>query len=262
MAEVISPAELRDRAVGLAVARGSADISDAERRLYLEPTVLIPTDGIVKDTSDRITGGAGERCRQGARHLRMGRREHLPRCRRHAAAASGDIAAHAESGNLGGKCADLNALFVGLARAAGIPARDVYGLRVAPSQFGYKSLGANSRRPSPRRSIAAPRSISHGFGWVPVDPADVRKVVLEEPPGNLAIDDAKVVAARKALLRRLGRNWIAYNFAHDVALPGSTGPELGFLMYPQAERCRCPAGLPRSGWLRLQHQGRRDRRLR
>jgi hypothetical protein len=30
-------------------------------------------------------------------------------------------------------------------------------------------------------------------------------------------------------------NWMAYNFAHDVTLPGSTGASLGFLMYPQAE---------------------------
>jgi hypothetical protein len=28
---------------------------------------------------------------------------------------------------------------------------------------------------------------------------------------------------------------MAYNFAHDVALPGSTGAPVGFLMYPQAE---------------------------
>jgi hypothetical protein len=30
-------------------------------------------------------------------------------------------------------------------------------------------------------------------------------------------------------------NWMAYNFAHDVELPGSSGASLGFLMYPQAE---------------------------
>ena len=30
-------------------------------------------------------------------------------------------------------------------------------------------------------------------------------------------------------------NWIAFNFAHDVGLPGSVGPMLAFLMYPQAE---------------------------
>ena len=30
-------------------------------------------------------------------------------------------------------------------------------------------------------------------------------------------------------------NWLAYNFAHDIELPGSSGPRVGFLMYPQAE---------------------------
>jgi hypothetical protein len=28
---------------------------------------------------------------------------------------------------------------------------------------------------------------------------------------------------------------MAYNFAHDVTLPGSNGKPIGFLMYPQAE---------------------------
>jgi hypothetical protein len=30
-------------------------------------------------------------------------------------------------------------------------------------------------------------------------------------------------------------NWLAYNFAHDIELPGSSGPRVGFLVYPQAE---------------------------
>ena len=29
-------------------------------------------------------------------------------------------------------------------------------------------------------------------------------------------------------------NWLAYNIAHDLALPGALGPEVGFLMCPQA----------------------------
>ena len=28
---------------------------------------------------------------------------------------------------------------------------------------------------------------------------------------------------------------MAFNFAHDVALPGSSGPPVAFFMYPQAE---------------------------
>lgn len=52
----------------------------------------------------------------------------------------GDIRGMLEMKNLSGKCADLNALFVGLARAAGLPARDLYGLRVAPSAM-FPNLG-------------------------------------------------------------------------------------------------------------------------
>src|SRR5690606_20733841 len=124
--------------------------------------------------------------------------------------------------------------YVGLVRAAGIPARDIYGLRVAAAQFGYRSLGANSEVVTKAQHCRA-EVFLEGFGWVPVDPADVRKVVLEEPPGKLPLSDQKVVDARKALFGAWETNWLAYNVAHDIALPGAKGPRLGFLMYPQAE---------------------------
>ena len=41
--------------------------------------------------------------------------------------------------------------------------------------------------------------------------------------------------SRQKLFGAWEDNWLAYNFAHDIALPGATGPKLGFLMYPQAE---------------------------
>jgi hypothetical protein len=33
-------------------------------------------------------------------------------------------------------------------------------------------------------------------------------------------------------------NWVAYNYGHDVVLPGSDGPAVPFLMYPQAETAK------------------------
>ena len=145
-----------------------------------------------------------------------------------------DIRLMLESKNLGGKCADLNALFVGLARAAGLPARDVYGLRVAKSDKGYRSLGLLSDNATKAQHCRAEVYLV-GFGWVPVDPADVRKVMLDEPPGQLAIDDERVKSARARLFGSWEMNWIAYNFAHDVRLPGSKRGTIGYLMYPQGE---------------------------
>ena len=70
---------------------------------------------------------------------------------------------------------------------------------------------------------------------MPVDPADVRKVILEEPPGNLPAESDAVRKAREALFGSWEMNWIGFNFALDVALPGSAGLTVGYFMYPQGE---------------------------
>ncbi len=124
----------------------------------------------------------------------------------------GDIRFMLETKDLGGKCADLNALYVGLARAAGLPARDAYGIRVAKSELGYKSLGASSEKITKSQHCRAEVYL-HDYGWVPVDPADVRKVILEEPPGNRPIDDDMVKKARARLFGSWEMNWMAFNFA-------------------------------------------------
>ncbi|HEV8712319.1 MAG TPA: SPFH domain-containing protein [Candidatus Binatia bacterium] len=148
-----------------------------------------------------------------------------------------DLATMLETGYLGGKCADLNALFVGLARAAGLPARDVYGIRCAASKE-FKSLGRADDITSAQHCRA--EVYLTGYGWVPVDPADVRKVVLEEnAPGDpLSLDEPTVQRARAKLFGAWEMNWLPYNYAHDVRLPHATGPELGFLMYPQTETAK------------------------
>jgi transglutaminase-like putative cysteine protease len=68
-------------------------------------------------------------------------------------------------------------------------------------------------------------------GWVPVDPADVRKVVLEE---KLALNDPKIVDLRKRLFGYWEMNWVGFNYARDFSLPGNAAP-LPYLMYPYAE---------------------------
>ena len=232
LVEIIAQVQAQDRA--LVPGQGNAaPLSDAERKLNLAATELLPTDGLVRDTAqDIVKGKLGDVAK--ARAIYEWVVDNTFRNAKTLGCGVGDITTMIRTGNLNGKCADLNALFVGLARSVGLPARDVYGIRVVPSQFGFKALGAGSENITKAQHCRAEVWLA-GSGWTPVDPADVRKVVLEEPPGNLAMADPKVLAARKALFGAWEGNWVAFNTAHDVKLPGSTEAAIPFLMYPQAE---------------------------
>ena len=229
--EVVSRAATQSRAVPLEPT--GAALSDAERARQTAPTDLIPTDGIVRETALMITDGLSDDLAkaQAIYEWVIESTERNPETR---GCGLGDVASMLTLGDLTGKCADLNALYVGLARAAGLPARDLYGLRVAPSAFGYKSLGAGSETVTKAQHCRAEVFVD-GIGWIPADPADVRKVVLEEPPKTLTLADPEVQDVRAALFGAAEGNWLVYNDAHDVVLPGSSAGTLPFLMYPHAE---------------------------
>jgi transglutaminase-like putative cysteine protease len=211
----------------------TATLNRAQLEYFLRPTKLIPTDGIVRETANQITAGNQSDVEK-ARAIYEWIVENTFRNPKTRGCGVGDIRFMLESRDLGGKCADLNALYVGLARASELPARDVYGIRIAKSELGYKSLGPSTPIVTKAQHCRAEVHLA-GYGWVPVDPADVRKVVLEEPPGNRPLDDDMVKSARSRLFGAWEMNWMAYNFAHDVALPGAKDGPVAFLMYPQAE---------------------------
>ena len=220
--------ETMDYSVPLATPNGAR--RSAELDAYLKPTKLIPLDGIVKATSDAITKGRANDLAK-ARAIYDWIVENTVRDPEVKGCGLGDIRGMLETKNLSGKCADLNALFVGLARAAGLPARDLYGLRVAPSSQ-FPSLGRAGGNVTTAQHCRS-EVWADNFGWIPVDPADVRKLILEEKKPSLS--DPDVVRARDRLFGSWEMNWIAFNDAHDVTLPGSAGRQLPFLMYPQAE---------------------------
>jgi transglutaminase-like putative cysteine protease len=205
----------------------------ADAASFRKPTEYVPTDGIVKATSEKITAGAHTDVQKthAIYEWIVKNTYRKPAVR---GCGVGDIRPMLETGDLGGKCADLNGLFVGLVKASGVPARDVYGLRVGHSDLECSSLGTSSGDVSKAQHCRAEVYLS-GFGWVPMDPADVRKVILEEPPQNLSLTDIKVESVRHRLFGSWEMNWVAYNYAQDVSLPGSSGPKLHFFMYPQAE---------------------------
>ncbi len=227
---VVSSVATRNYSVDPVSGKGRQASYDEQRR-FLKPSDLLPTDGIVKTTADQITKGAKTDVDK-ARALYEWIVENTYRDPKVRGCGVGDVKYMLENKSFGGKCGDLNALFVAMARASGIPARDVYGIRVADSRRGYKSLGKSGDISKAQHCRA--EFYADGIGWIPVDPADVRKVILEEEGGK-KIDDPKVVEARKFLWGNWEMNWMALNFAHDVQLPGSKKAKLGFFMYPNGE---------------------------
>lgn len=134
----------------------------AEFDEYLQPTGTIPVTGTVKDLADEIT--ANETTYLGkARAIydwviaNMNRDNDVIGC------GTGDVCVLLDT--KAGKCTDINSVFVGLCRAAGIPAREMFGVRInADVITKNQHCWAEFYLP--------------GTGWVAADPADVLKAVL------------------------------------------------------------------------------------
>jgi len=231
---LITRLQTRDRSVDWQ--RPARVLEDpAVLRDCLAPTEWIPTDGIVRETALAATRNAIddlERTRAIYRWV-IANAHREPKVR---GCGAGDVRTMLETGNLGGKCADLNAVFVGLCRAVGIPARDVYGLRLAPSAFGYRELGADPAKLTGAQHCRAEVFLRR-YGWVAMDPADVLKVMRQETKEWIRDPAHPLIAPlNEGLFGAWEGNWFAYNTGHDVMLPGSVGKvPLPFLMYPQGE---------------------------
>jgi transglutaminase-like putative cysteine protease len=232
--EITSRVQTQNRSAELTTGRSFVPESADTLRHYTRATRLLPLDGIVRTTALAATKGA-KTDEQKARAIYDWVVTNAYRDPKTRGCGEGDIKAMLETGNLGGKCADLNALFVGLCRAVGLPARDVYGIRLAPSAFGYKELSGNSASLKGAQHCRAEVYLQ-AHGWVAMDPADVAKVMRLETADWIKKTDHPVVApVYKHLFGGWEGNWMAWNTSHDVNLPGAKGGLANFLMYPVAE---------------------------
>lgn len=218
--------QTRDR---VAARAGRASATPAELSHYLRPSLLIPVDGIVKSTADEIVPKTQD-VDVKARAIYDWVVDNSFRDPKVRGCGRGDIRFMLETGDLGGKCADINSLFVGLARASGIPAREAFGIRVGESRFN-KSLGKTGDISAAQHCRA--EYYSPVTGWTPVDAADVRKVILEE---GLALDSAEVKTVRDRLFGFWEMNWVELNHGTDLRIAtGTPDGVIHFLMYPYAE---------------------------
>ncbi len=121
----------------------------------------------------------------------------------------------------GGKCGDISSVFVALSRAAGVPAREIFGIRIPQGMEGDMTKAQHCWA-----EFYLP-----GYGWVVVDPADVRKAILEK---KLTLEQAKPI--REYFFGAVDESRIAYGTGRDIILnPPQKGQPLNYFMYPHAE---------------------------
>lgn len=228
-ATVTFTVEVEDRETDFS-RRDRRDLSAEELAPYTGGTEHIRIDGVVKEYADRIVGDETDDLKK-ARLIYDWTWQNMFRDPKVRGCGLGDAYQSLESGYLGGKCADVSAVFVALLRAAGVPAREVFGIRAAKSEYS-KAYGVKSGDITTAQHCRAEFYVK-GLGWVPADPADVTKMILVEGAER---DSARVKAEAERQFGSWEMNWFAYNSARDFTLvPEPIQFPLSIFSYPYAE---------------------------
>lgn len=181
---------------------------------FLKPSAQ---SGIVKQKSDEIAGGIKGDLEK-ARAIYEWVAKNMSRDNGVVACGIGDAEAILSSGKLSGKCADINSVFVELCRASGIAARAMFGIRTGAAKKFSPEMGVmgggNALEISGAQHCRAEFYLK-GYGWIPVDPADVAKVRLGE---GLSEDDSKLARVREYLFGNWEPCWVGFNYARGVIL--------------------------------------------
>lgn len=192
----------------------------ADYEKYLKPTSLGPIGGEVKKQADTITKGK-KTVLEKAKAIYDWICENMYRDPKTIGCGKGDVCQLLE--RPGGKCTDISSVFIALARAAGVPAREVFSVR----------LGKKPQQDVTTWQHCWAEFFLPGYGWVSVDPADVRKKMLVE---KLDLKDAKTNAYRDYFWGSIDPYRVVIAHGRDIVLnPPQKGAPLNTFGYPYAE---------------------------
>jgi transglutaminase-like putative cysteine protease len=187
---------------------------------YLKATSLGPIDGEVKKLAERIAKGKKTVLAK-ARAIYDWTVENMYRDPNTRGCGLGDVCALIIKP--GGKCTDISSMYIALCRAAGVPAREIFGIR----------LGKKAEEEITTWQHCWVEFFLPGTGWVPVDPADVRKAILVE---KLEMTDPKVKEYREYFWGGIDPYRFRLAVGRDLVLnPRQTGAPLNTFGYPYAE---------------------------
>lgn len=187
---------------------------------YLQPTSLAPIDGEIKLLADRITRGMTTNVEK-ARGIYDWTVENMYRDPATKGCGQGDVCQLLRKP--GGKCTDISSVFIALCRASGVPAREVFSIRL-----GKKPVEDITTYQHCWAEFFVP-----GYGWVTADPADVRKAMLVE---KLELDNLKTKEYRAFFWGGIDPYRVVFARGRDLRLePPQSGAPLNTFGYPYAE---------------------------
>jgi len=174
---------------------------------YLEPDRLVPINGVIADLSREQTRGISDPLER-ARNIydyviRTMHYDHAGTSWGHGDAIFACIAHH-------GNCTDFHSLFIGMARAAGIPARFEIGFPIPIGQRQGEISGYHCWA----------EFYIQGIGWVPID----------------ASEAWQTPSKHDYFFGGLDPNRVRFSGGRDLVLsPRQSGSPINYFVYPYAE---------------------------
>jgi transglutaminase-like putative cysteine protease len=191
----------------------------ADYKEFLAGSSRAPLDGDVKQLAGKITAGK-KTVLEKARAIYDWTCDNTYRDPNTRGCGEGDVCSLLVKP--GGKCVDIHSVFVALARAAGVPSREVFGIR----------LGKKAEEDITTWYHCWAEFYLPGYGWVPVDAADVRKAMLTE---SLKRNDVKTAEYRAYFWGGIDPYRVKLSTGRDLTLnPPQPGEPVNYLMYPFA----------------------------
>lgn len=187
---------------------------------YLQPTSLGPLDGEVKKLADSIVAQK-KTVLEKARAIYDWTVDNMYRDPETLGCGTGDVCLLLKKP--GGKCTDISSVYIALCRAAGVPAREIFSIR----------LGKKAEEDTTTWQHCWAEFFLPGYGWVTVDPADVRKAMLTE---KIDLENPKTKEYREFFWGGIDPYRVVIAKGRDVVLnPAQSGQSLNTFGYPYAE---------------------------
>jgi len=209
---------LRRERVTKEIPASELPFSKTEFRKELGPTRLADLKGPEKELAEKITAGKKTN-REKAFAIYDWTVENMFRDPNTKGCGLGEVDTLVRT--LGGKCGDIHSVYTALARVSGVPSREIWGIRIPAGKGGDMTKAQHCWA----------EWYSPGYGWVVVDPADVRKAILEK---KITLEQAK--SLREYYFGAVDENRIAIGTGRYLVLnPPQAGEPLNYFMYPYAE---------------------------